>query len=171
MPTTRPSRYGNQAAQLRNNCGSKPDSQIRRSVHLSKRVGSQAVNFGYLMLVFWSDLTHRRRIHDLAGTVFFFSVQSAHGQRSPAAAHDLTGGRLVQRVLDRASCCADRRSSWCARAGLLRRDAVWFQRLHHLAGNALAPSGPENGPVPLPDSSTTLVFWCFTANGKSHANV
>ena len=40
-----------------------PDSQIRRSVHLSKRVDSQAVNFSYLMLVFWSDLTHRRRIN------------------------------------------------------------------------------------------------------------
>jgi hypothetical protein len=29
----------------------------------------------------------------------------------------------------------------------------------------VAPPGPENGPYPVPEASTTLVFWCLTANG------
>ena len=111
MPTTRPWGSGNQAAQLRNNCGSKPDSQeIHQYIaHLSKRVGSQAVNFGYLMLhLIVQPHTHRRRIHGpgwqpfhLLGSVC--PTASVH-RRPLRQSH----GRLVQRVLGLSRCARQR---------------------------------------------------------------
>jgi hypothetical protein len=55
--------YANQAPQLRSDSGSTLESEIGRSVHLSKRGGSQAVNFSYFGFVFRSDFAHRQRMH------------------------------------------------------------------------------------------------------------